>query len=62
MADNTGEILTLEELATYLKISRSTAYKLARSGKIPGRKIGRSWRFRKELIEQWLTSKPSKPN
>lgn len=42
MAENVGEILTLEELAKYLEISRSTAYKQARSGTIPGRKIGRS--------------------
>lgn len=62
MGKNLDAVLTLDELAHYLKISRSTLYKLARAGKIPARKVGRSWRFQKSLIDQWLKSKPSKPN
>lgn len=49
-----GEILTIEELAGYLKISKSTLYKLVREGKIPAQKVGRHWRFRKEAIDRWL--------
>ena len=54
MTDNVGEILTIDELSVYLKIPRSTLYKLVREGKIPSQKIGRHWRFRKETIDRWL--------
>jgi excisionase family DNA binding protein len=49
-----GDILTIDELSSYLKISKSTLYKLVRKGDIPCQKIGRHWRFRKEAIDAWL--------
>jgi excisionase family DNA binding protein len=52
-----GIILTVDEIADYLKIPRSTIYKLVREGKIPAQKIGRHWRFRKEAIDHWLEKK-----
>ncbi|RMH30839.1 MAG: DNA-binding protein [Nitrospirae bacterium] len=48
------EVLTLDELAIYLRISKSTLYKCVREGKVPCQKIGRHWRFRKAAIDQWL--------
>ncbi len=48
------EILTLEELSQYLKIPKSTVYKLCQEGKIPGQKVGRHWRFRKATIDIWM--------
>ncbi|MHA0042817.1 helix-turn-helix domain-containing protein [Deinococcus sp. PEB2-63] len=48
------EVLTLEELAAYLKVSETTAYTLVRSGEIPGRKVGREWRFLKARVTHWL--------
>jgi excisionase family DNA binding protein len=54
MKKSTGDVLTIEELAIYLKIPKSTLYKLAREGKIPSQKIGRRWRFWKGAIERWL--------
>lgn len=48
------EVLTLEELAAYLKVSETTAYALVRSGEIPGRKVGREWRFLKARVVEWL--------
>lgn len=54
MDDKPDDVLTIEELSAYLKIPRSTLYKLAREGKIPSQKIGRHWRFRKETIDRWL--------
>ncbi|UBV42243.1 helix-turn-helix domain-containing protein [Deinococcus taeanensis] len=54
MTDTPGEVLTLEELATYLKVSETTAYALVRSGEVPGRKVGREWRFLKARVTQWL--------
>jgi len=54
MEPNTGEVLTIDELAEYLKIPKSTLYKLAQEGKVPGQKVGRHWRFRKEAVDRWL--------
>ena len=54
MIEKMADILTIEELAAYLKIPKSTLYKLVREGKIPSRKIGRHWRFRKGAIDHWL--------
>lgn len=48
------EVLTLEELAAYLKVSETTAYSLVRSGDIPGRKVGREWRFLRARVREWL--------
>ncbi len=48
------EIMTIEELSNYLKIPRSTLYKLVQSGKLPGQKIGKQWRFGKKSIDQWI--------
>ncbi len=50
----TDEILTLKEVAAYLKLAEKTAYKLAAEGKLPGFKVGGSWRFKKEDIESWI--------
>jgi excisionase family DNA binding protein len=47
-------VLTIEELSAYLKIPKSTLYKLVREGKIPSQKVGRHWRFRKMAIDRWL--------
>jgi excisionase family DNA binding protein len=49
-----GSVLTIDELAEYLKISKSTLYKLAQEASIPGQKVGKHWRFHKDAIDQWL--------
>lgn len=48
------EILTLEEVAKYLKLQPQTVYKWAQEGQIPGAKLGKEWRFRKQLIDEWI--------
>lgn len=48
------EVFTLEELAAYLKVSETTAYALVRGGELPGRKVGREWRFLKARVVEWL--------
>lgn len=50
----TDEILTIKEVAAYLKIKEKTAYRLVAEGKIPGFKVGGSWRFRREEIVAWI--------
>lgn len=50
------EILTLEEVAKYLKLKPQTVYKWAQEGQIPGTKLGKEWRFRKWIIDDWVDS------
>ena len=50
----TDEILTLKEVAEYLKLAEKTAYRLAAEGKLPGFKVGGSWRFKTEDIASWI--------
>jgi excisionase family DNA binding protein len=47
-------VLTIDELSVYLKIAKSTLYKLAQEGRLPGQKVGRHWRFHREAIDAWL--------
>jgi len=47
-------ILTVSELAEYLKLSRAKVYQMAQRGELPGAKLGTHWRFRKDLIDRWL--------
>lgn len=57
MATLNNDVLSLEELAFYLKVSKSTLYKLAQRGSLPGKKIGKQWRFRKDAVDAWLLNK-----
>jgi len=50
----TDEILTLREVADYLKLAEKTAYRLAAEGKLPGFKVGGSWRFKQSDIWDWI--------
>ena len=50
----TDSVMTIEDLAVYLKLSKSTLYKLCQEGKVPGQKVGRHWRFHKAVIDRWL--------
>ena len=49
-----GEILTLGEVAEYLKISKKTAYKMARSGDLPAFKAGKHWRVPQAELGAWI--------
>jgi PTS system nitrogen regulatory IIA component len=52
MADH--EILTLEEVAAYLRLTPQTIYKWAQERRIPAAKLGKEWRFRKSIVDRWL--------
>ena len=49
-------VLDIGELSSYLRISKSTLYKLAQKGKVPGQKVGKHWRFHRDAIDRWLAS------
>jgi excisionase family DNA binding protein len=46
--------LDLDALGEYLKIPISTLYKLAQRGAIPGHKVGRTWRFDRDEVDNWI--------
>lgn len=56
----TEEILTLKEVAEYLKLAEKTAYRLVLDGKLPGFKVGGSWRFKCEDILKWIENQKNK--
>ena len=53
------DVMTVEEVAEYLRISERTVYDWAQKGEIPGGKIGSSWRFSRKRIEEWLNDRLS---
>lgn len=48
------EILTLEEVALYLRLKPQTIYKWAQEKRIPAVKLGKEWRFRRSILDRWL--------
>ena len=51
MTDTDGEILTLDEVAAYLKAGKRAIYRLAQEGEIPAFKLGGAWRFRRSELD-----------
>lgn len=56
MTEADGEILTLDEVAAYLKAGKKTVYRLAQQGQIPGFKLGGTWRFRRAELDRWIAA------
>ncbi len=50
---NDPKVLTVGELSGYLRVHRSTIYRLLKRGQLPGFKIGSDWRFNVEAIDEW---------
>ena len=48
------QVLTVHDVATYLRLSEAKVYRLAREGSVPAFRLGKSWRFRKDLIDAWM--------
>jgi excisionase family DNA binding protein len=55
-ADGDGyqEIMTVEEVAAYLRLKPQTIYKWAQEKRIPAAKLGKEWRFRRSVVDRWL--------
>jgi len=49
-----NDIMTLEEVAAYLKLKPQTIYTWAQDKKIPAAKLGKEWRFKKSIIDEWI--------
>ena len=56
MADADDGILTLDEVAAYLKAGKRTVYRLAQQGDIPAFKLGGTWRFLRTELDRWIAA------
>lgn len=54
-------VMTVDEVAEYLRIPRASVYKLAQHGRIPCQKVGKHWRFRREALDRWLETASEVP-
>ena len=52
-----NELMTIEEVAEYLRVKKRTIYEWVKNGKIPAIKAVGQWRFKKDQIDSWLESK-----
>ena len=50
-------LMTIDELAKYLRMKKVTIYKHAQEGKVPGFKVGSKWRFKKSTVDKWIEDK-----
>jgi excisionase family DNA binding protein len=57
MSGQADEILTIDEVAAYLKAGKRTVYRLAASGKLPAFKLGGTWRFRRGDLDKWIAGR-----
>jgi excisionase family DNA binding protein len=46
--------MNVRELATYLRLSEAKVYRMANSGSVPAFRVGKSWRFKKDMIDDWI--------
>ena len=53
-AQSIEQIMTLREVAHYLGLHVMTVYKLTREGRVPAAKIGGQWRFKRDVLDDWL--------
>jgi excisionase family DNA binding protein len=54
MSGTPPEILTIDEVAAYLRLTPQTIYKWAQEKRIPAVKLGKEWRFRRSIIDRWF--------
>jgi excisionase family DNA binding protein len=47
-------IMTVHDVAKYLRLSEAKVYKMANEGRVPALRMGKSWRFKRELIDEWI--------
>jgi excisionase family DNA binding protein len=59
MYDELPSIMTVNELAIYLRLHEQTVYKMAKEGRLPAYKVGNRWRFKREMIDTWLLAQRS---
>lgn len=71
MLEHRPTIMTVQEVARYLRVHAITVYRMIQRGQLPAIRVGRGWRFKKDEIDLWLheheansqnqPAKPAKP-
>jgi excisionase family DNA binding protein len=56
-----NEVLTVFEVARFLRVPKSTVYKMARMGELPASKIGKHWRFLRRDLHDWMHCRTGQP-
>jgi excisionase family DNA binding protein len=56
----TQQLMTVEDVATYLQLNTQTVSRMAARGELPAVKVGRHWRFRKETLDKYLDEEAAK--
>jgi excisionase family DNA binding protein len=54
-------MLTVRDVALYLRLSEAKVYRMAREGSVPAFRVGKSWRFRRDVIDEWIRRGTSWP-
>lgn len=57
----TDSVMTVQEVADYLRVNQRTVYRLAVGRKLPGFKVGATWRFKRTDIDRWIEAQSSAP-
>ena len=52
--DQSVAIMTVHDVAEYLRLSEAKIYKMAKEGHVPAIRMGKKWRFKKDLIDDWI--------
>jgi excisionase family DNA binding protein len=60
--DHRPAVMTVDELAHYLRVHTMTIYRLIRRGQLPAVRVGRAWRFRKDQLNEWLHDREMNAN
>lgn len=58
--DQEREILTPQEAADFLRVPLLTVQRQAKSGRLPGRRVGKEWRFSRTMLREWVASGPDR--
>jgi len=53
-----NDIFTIDEAADFLRLGKRSVYKLAKEGRIPGKKVLNKWRFEKKSLKKWVREAP----
>jgi len=53
-------VMTVHEVARYLRLSEAKVYRMSRIGVVPAIRLGKAWRFRKDLIDEWMRRETEK--
>jgi len=49
-----GSVMTVHEVARYLRLSEAKVYQMTRTGSVPAIRLGKTWRFRRDLLDEWI--------